>query len=172
MRATTLRLAGWLVPATVVLVVLLAVHALPTTRSLAIWVVLLTAIALYELVRGFRRHEIPKPVPVFDRALRSRGLPEPSESPFAGMEREITLATGTAEYAHRKFLPFLRTVAAARLATRHGVELERRPDVARRLLGEQVWELLRPERPAPADRLATGLRREQIAAVIDQLEKL
>jgi hypothetical protein len=169
---TALRLAPQVLGAVVVLVVLLAIHKLPTERSLAIWVVLLTAIALLELVRGFGRHEYPKPVPVFERAVRSRMAPDPAPSAFAGMEREIALATGTADHAHRKFLPLLRTTAAARLATRHGVELERRPDVARRLLGAQVWELLRPDRPEPDDRLGPGLSRDEIAAVVDRLESL
>jgi hypothetical protein len=169
---TALRLAPPLLGSTIVLVVLLAVRPLPTARSLAIWVVLLTSIALYELVRGLRRDEFPKPTPVFDRAVLARRSPAPAPSVFASMERELTLATGSADHAHRRFLPLLRMAAAARLATRHGVELDRQPDVARRLLGEQAWELLRPDRPEPADRFGPGPRREEIAAVIGRLEEL
>ena len=44
--------------------------------------------------------------------------------------------------------------------------------VARRLLGETTWDLLRPDRPQPADRLGPGLPREEIAAVIARLEEL
>lgn len=169
---TALRLTPQVLGAIAVLIILLAVRALPTERSLAIWVVLITAIALLELVRGFGRHELPKPVPLFERALRARRPPEPSESAFAGMEQEIALATATADHAHRRLLPLLRTAAAARLATRHGFELERRPDLAQQLLGEQVWALLRPDRPKPDDRFGPGLSRDEIAAVIDRLETL
>src|SRR5438552_15733448 len=104
---TALRLGPLALAATVVLVVLLAVRALPPTRSLAIWVVMVAAIVLFDLVRGFGKHEIPKPVPVFERAVRDRGSPEPAPAAFAGMEREITLATATADYAHLRFLPLL-----------------------------------------------------------------
>jgi len=152
-----------------VLVVLLAIHALPTARALAIWVVLLTAIALRELVRSIPRHTQR---PVFEAALRQRGTVAPTPSAFASMERELQLAMGFADHAHRRFFPLLRAAASARLATRHGIDLERRPDAARRLLGDDTWDLLRPDRPRPTDSLAKGPRRDEIAAVIGRLEEL
>ena len=72
------------------------------------------------------------------------------------MERELVLGSADADHAHRRLLPLLRGTAAARIAARHGFELERRPDAARALLGEDVWELLRPDRPEPEDRHAPG----------------
>ena len=167
---TALRLALPLAGATVVLIVLLAIRALQTERVLAIWVVLLTAIALRELVRSFPRDGGRKPR--FEAAVRRRNTAAPEPSPFAGMEHELLLGTAIAGHAHRRLLPLLREAATARLSLHHGVELERRPDVARRLLGETTWDLLRPERPEPANRLGPGPRREEIAAVIARLEEL
>jgi len=169
---TALRLAMPVLGACVVLVVLLAIHKLPTDRSLAIFVVLLTAIALLEIVRGFGGRARPEQASLFERAIRAHRSPEPLEPAFAGMENEIALATATADHAHRRFLPLLRAAAGARLAIRHGVELERRPDAARQLLGEQAWALLRPDRPEPADRLGPGLKQDEIAAVVARLEEL
>jgi hypothetical protein len=40
------------------------------------------------------------------------------------------------------------------------------------LLGEDAWELLRPDRPEPEDRHDSGVPREQIAAVIERVESL
>ncbi len=60
--------------------------------------------------------------------------------------------------------------AAARIAARHGFDLERQPELARALLGEDVWELLRPDRPEPADRFGPGVPHDQIAAVIARVE--
>ena len=88
------------------------------------------------------------------------------------MEREILLGIADADHAHRRLLPLLRATAAARLASRHGLELDRRPDLQRELLGREVWELLRPDRPAPADRHGSGLPREQVVAVIERVESL
>jgi hypothetical protein len=66
----------------------------------------------------------------------------------------------------------LREAAAARLSAGHNVDLERRPDAARALLGDDTWELLRPDRPEPYDRNAPGLPMSQIRDVISTLERL
>ena len=52
------------------------------------------------------------------------------------------------------------------------IELERRPEAARALLGEDAWELLRPDRPEPEDRHGPGVPRERVAAVIERVESL
>ncbi len=166
---TALRLGLSLVGATAVLIFLLALRPVPATRSLAIWAVLLTAIALRELVRSFPRDTRR---PVFEAALRQRRAVTPPPSVSAGMERELELATGFADHAHRRLYPLLRASAAARLSMRHGIELERQPDAARRLLGDEAWDLLRPDRPQPTDSLARGPRREEIAAIAARLEAL
>jgi hypothetical protein len=88
------------------------------------------------------------------------------------MERELVLGEADADHAHRRLVPLLRAAAAARVAARHGFELERRPETARMLLGEDAWELLRPDRPEPEDRHDSGVPREQIAAVIERVESL
>ena len=88
------------------------------------------------------------------------------------MEREIVLGSADADHAHRRLKPLLRGIASARIAARHGFELERRPEEARALLGEDVWELLRPDRPAPADRDAPGVPRKAIVAAIERIEAL
>ena len=170
MRGSYVRIGAWLALATTVLVVLLAVRPLPAKRSLAIWVVLLTAIALRELVRSL--HLRDEPTSHFEQALRQRVTPAGETSAFAGMERELELATASADHAHRRLVPLLRAAAAARLGMRHGIELERRPDLARQRLDEQTWDLLRPDRPEPPNRHAPGPRRSEIAAVIAQLERL
>jgi hypothetical protein len=156
--------------ATLVLAVLLPIHVLPTTRVFAIWVVLLTAIVLRELVRGFPSagaHQAR-----FETALRSSATTAPEPSTPPRIERELQLSLAFEDYAHRMLLPRLRTAAAARLSMRHGIELERQPDAARRFLGEETWDLVRPDRPAPGDGLGPGPPERDIAAVVSRLESL
>jgi hypothetical protein len=167
---TALRLAPPIAGATLVLAVLLPIRVLPVTRVLAIWVVLLTAIALRDLVRSFPPTANRKPR--FEAVLRTQARTAPETSDLPRMERELELSLAYADHAHRKLLPVLRTAAAARLSMRHGIELERQPDAARRLLGEQTWDLVRPDRPAPADGLGPGPPEEDIAAVVARLESL
>ena len=171
-----MRLAGrlaWASTAAIVaLVVLLALPQLPTPRALAIWVVLVAAISLVLIVRQSREHSGPKPALRFEAALRGRKPSASQPEELVRMERELVLGIADADHAHRKLLPLLRAAAAARLAARHGFELERRPEAARALLGEEVWDLLRPDRPEPADRHGPGVPREQIAAAIERVEAL
>jgi hypothetical protein len=152
--------------------VLLALRPLPTSRALAIWLLLLAAIALVVLVRRFRRKDGSRREGRFEAALRTRPTAPSPPVELLRMERELELGVASASHAQRRLLPLLRAAAAARLGAGRGVELERSPDAARALLGEEVWELLRPDRPEPADRHAPGPPRDQIVAVIDRVESL
>jgi hypothetical protein len=164
---------GWTATvATIALVVLLSASKLSTSRAVAIWVVVVTALALVALIRYSRERAGPEPPSRFERALRKTkpGNAQPEE--LLRMDREILLGIADADHAHRQLLPLLRATAAARLAARHGLALDRRPGLERSLLGEEVWELLSPDRPQPADRHAPGLTREQVVAVIERVESL
>jgi len=164
------RLLAPAIVATVALVVLLAVRPLSTSRALGIWVVIVAALALLLLVRHSRGGE--RHVHRFEAALRGR-TPTPSEPvELLRMERELELGIASAGSAYHRLLPLLRAAAEARLASRHGVELDRRPDAARALLGEEAWEWLRPDRPEPVDRFGRGVPRERVAALIERVESL
>jgi hypothetical protein len=165
------RLTVPVVAASVALAALLALRPLSTSRALAIWVVLVAAMALLLLVRQTRERS-GTPYGSFEAALRRPAVTAPAPLELLRTERDLELGIAGAAHAQHRLLPILREAAAARLASRHGVELERRPDAARELLGEDVWELLRPDRPAPADRFDPGVPREQVAAVIERVESL
>ena len=164
------RLVAPAIVATVALIVLLAVRPLSTSRALGIWVVVVAALALLLLVRHSRYGE--QHVRRFEAALRGR-TPTPSEPvELLRMERELELGIANAGSAYHRLLPLLRAAAEARLASRHGVELDRRPDAAQALLGEEAWEWLRPDRPEPVDRFGRGVPREHVAALIERVESL
>jgi hypothetical protein len=166
------RLAKAALAAVVALVVLLAIPKLSTPRALGIWVVLVTALVLVLLIRQSRGSGEPEPASRFEQALRGRKRATAQPEELLRMDRELVLGSADADHAQRRLLPLLRATAAARIAARHGFELERRPEEARALLGEDVWELLRPDRPEPEDRHASGVPRERIAAVIERVESL
>ena len=156
----------------ILLVLLLSLPQIPTSRALGVWVVVATALILYVLNRHAGDRVWPVPPPRFEQALRGR-KPEPSPpEELLRMDRQLVLGSADADHAHRRLLPLLRSVAAARIAARHGFELERRPEQARALLGEDVWELLRPDRPEPPDRHADGVPHKSIVAVIERVEAL
>jgi hypothetical protein len=171
-----MRLAGRLARTSVVaaaaLILLLAIPPLSTSRALAVWVVLVAAFVLVVFVRHARAQRGPAPARRFEDALRVRKPAASQPAELSRMERSLVLGSADADHAHRRLLPLLRSAAAARIAVRHGFDLERRPEAARSLLGEDAWELLRPDRPEPEDRFGPGIPHEDIAAVIARVEAL
>jgi hypothetical protein len=164
---------GWTVTlAAIALVALLAPPRLSTSRALAIWLVIVAALVLVALIRESRARGGPPPASQFEQALRQRKPATAQPEELLRMEREILLGIADADHAHRRLLPLLRATASARLAARHGVEPGRRPELERGLIGDEVWELLRPDRPEPTDRHGPGLREEQVVAVIEKVESL
>ena len=89
------------------------------------------------------------------------------------MERELVLGSADADHAHRRLLPLLRGARRLR-ASPPGTGSSSSAGPRRRaaLLGEDVWELLRPDRPQPEDRHGPGVPRAQVAAVIERVESL
>jgi NaMN:DMB phosphoribosyltransferase len=162
------RFVGSLATATAALGILIGIHAIKTERLLAGYAVAVAALALLAMVRSFR----PEQTRRFEQALRGRKPAASQALELMRMERELLLGSADADHAHRRLLPLLRAAAAARLIARHGVELGRRPEAARALLGADVWELLRPDRPEPEDRHGPGVPREQIIAAIEAVEAL
>jgi hypothetical protein len=158
--------------ATLALVILLALRPLSSSRAFAIWIVLVAAIVLVVLVRQHARGSTGRHAPRFERALHNPTPTSPPPVELLRMERELALGIADATHAHRRFLPLLRAAATARLASRHGIELDRRPDAARALLGEDAWDLLRPDRPEPVDRNGPGIPAERVGALIEGVESL
>jgi hypothetical protein len=88
------------------------------------------------------------------------------------LEREVTLGSQTAWDLHARLAPTLRETAAALLATRRGVDLEREPERAAALLGPDAWELARPDRSAPEDRHEPGVALDHLDRALTALERL
>ncbi len=159
--------------ATIGLVVALGAHPVSTREILAAYVLALSAIALLHLTRLARGEESWLRTPSeLDRTLASRPETRVRPAELIRIERELTLGSATQEHLHARLLPILRDAAAARLATKHEIDFDRRPDRARELLGDDTWEIVRPDREVPADRNAPGLPLRRIAAVIDTIERL
>jgi hypothetical protein len=83
----------------------------------------------------------------------------------------VTAGSSTAADVHRRVRPLLREIAAAQLA-RRGIGLDRDPQQARALIGEDLWELVRADRPAPETRDAPGMTLVQLTALTDRLEAM
>jgi hypothetical protein len=107
----------------------------------------------------------------FDRALAEMGR-HPADSGELTLVRDIKQSTISALHLHVRLRPVLREVAVHRLWMRFGVDLDREQARARELVGANAWELVRPDRPPPSDRLATGPALTDLRVVVDELERL
>ena len=104
-------------------------------------------------------------------APRSRS-PSPSvPSQLRRIERIVERSGESGLAAHTLLRPVLSEIAEARLA-RRGVRLSSDHDEARRLLGREAWELVRPDRAQPPDDRAPGVPARELEAVLDRLEAL
>lgn len=140
--------------------------AIPGDRRLVVHVYLLVlgAIFMSALLSGLGAAVPGRRRSQFLNALDARS-PKPEQvSELAKVEREVTLAVGSAHDLHARLLPRLREIAEARLerSGRHPG-----PDT----LGRS-WELLRADRPEPGDRFAPGIRAAELRALVSDLEKL
>jgi len=162
------RIATAFAIATVAFAVVLAVRPVRADRIVAGYLLGLTAIGLAALVRSLSDNMGEQPASRFERQME-RATEQPVRPPeLMRIEREITLGSSSAGHLHLRLLPLLREVATAKL----GIELDRRPEQAHAALGDETWELLRPDRPPPADRTAPGLPLRGIRALVDTLEQL
>jgi len=88
------------------------------------------------------------------------------------LERQLTYARMSSVDLHYRLRPLLRAIAAQRLAARRNISLDEQPERAQALLPPDAWELLRPDRPSPADRHARGLDRSTLASIVVALEEI
>jgi hypothetical protein len=128
------------------------------------------AVGLVVAIRALRRADPPEtllrnPAPTAERGRR----PPPS---LARLEQLAALGVASSFDLQYRLVPPLRSIAAGLLASRRRVELDTQPEVARRSLGDETWELVRPARPAPQDRISRGLTPAELTRVADSLERI
>jgi hypothetical protein len=107
---------------------------------------------------------------------RSRGrLPARQPAPpqrLVQLERLVSMSGSSALQVHAYLRPLLAEIASQRLAGR-GQTLERLSDAAGRdVLGERLWEVVRPDRPFPEDRHGPGVSSAELSAMLEALERL
>jgi hypothetical protein len=151
------------------LVVILIVLPGDRSRALDVYVLYLGALALLALARATAAtgegdplaHFLPEPE---SRSSRPR-LPE-----LARIEREVVLSTGSEFDQQLRVKPLLSDVAAHRLWTRRGIEMDESPERAREVLGDEVWELVKPGPPEPNRRYSSGLDIAGLRRIVEKIE--
>jgi len=159
-----------LVVATIALVALLGARPISRETTLAGYVIVVAAIGMAALTRAMRESRFDNPSS-FEQHLTRERVPPTRPNELIRVERDLVLGTENAGHFHARLLPLLRGAAAARLSD-HGVDLTRQPDAARRLLGEELWTFVRPDREEPDDLYTSGPSIRVVRRLVERIEAL
>jgi len=157
---------------TVVLVVLLIVLPGSTELVLHVYAIAIAAIAIVHLVRAIRTAHPGAAASPFDAALRKRTRHDERLPELARVEREVSLGMATAFDLHYRLRPPLRRIAGELLAARRGIDLDGSPEAARKVLGDETWEVVRADREPPRERYGAGMELATLQTVVTSLEAL
>lgn len=167
MRRVLLR---WAPFATLVtLVVLFVLLVAPVDRDLVLRIYALVvgglALATLSAATGFATRRTKSQ---FAAALRRTPVRFVRPEELERLERQVALSIENAADFHYRLRPALVAAADAAVWRRHGVSLERAED----LMPATLWAAVRPDREPPADRRAGGPPLEEVAALVDEIERM
>jgi hypothetical protein len=134
------------------------------------YALLVSGIALVVALRALRRADPPE-TPLRDPARRVDDSRRPPPS-LARLEQLAALGVASSFDLQYRFLPPLRSIASGLLASRRRIDLDTQQETAREILGEETWELVRPARPAPRDRISRGITPVELTRVAESLERV
>jgi hypothetical protein len=152
---------------------LVARRAAPGRHGLELdaYVLVLGGLALMALMAWLRKAAPASPHSELDEAL-DRKRDDPTRiAELDRLEREVYMGAARAFDFHYRFRPVVREIAAARLE-RRGLRLDTGTDAVQSLLGDELWELVRPERDPPSNRQAAGPGVEEIRNTVERLERI
>ena len=101
------------------------------------------------------------------RAATASLLPSQAER----FDRLVRAGVRHSEGVHHQLRPLLAEAVEPALA-RRGLSLEEGDPRVRDALGGELWELVRPDRPRPADPWGPGMDRGELERIVAQLEAL
>lgn len=169
------RLAlSWLCAALFATVVLLLARRVAPGRhdvELDVYVLVLGLFALLAVMARLRDVAPLEGRSELEQALEHEPAEPPRIAELDRLEREVTMGASSAFDLHYRLRPVAREIAAARLE-RRGLQLDSGGAEVRELLGEELWELVRPDREPPPQRHGPGPGSEEIRKTVEQLEQL
>ncbi len=165
------RLAGLLLLPTVVLAVALALAPHRAVLEIHVWLLVVLALVLVAFL-GAVQAAYPSRNSPFEASLRRLSPAAARPQSLERLEREVSMAGTSAFDLHARLRPGITSLAAELLAARRGIDLAGEPARARAVLGEDAWELVRPDRPAPGERYGPGIDATRLDRVVTALESI
>jgi hypothetical protein len=134
-----------------------------------VWLLVVLGLAFLAFL-GIARAAYPAAASPFVASLRQPTVAAARPGSLARVEREVSMAGVAAFDVHFRLRPALVQLAAELLSSRRGIDLEHEPDRAHAVLGDDAWELVRPDRPEPRDRHGAGINEADLDRVVTALE--
>lgn len=134
----------------------------------AFWVPTLAAAAALLLLRL----ELPAPRRRPRRQRPPRRFDNRDFPAYRRIEESLMWSRVSARHFDHAALPLLSRIVATQLAERRGIDAIADPDAARAALGDELWDLVDPDRPLSTDTGAPGVPRAVLTRLTDRLEKL
>jgi hypothetical protein len=109
-----------------------------------------------------------------EEALRPRtgtGRDQPRSRRQVDVAVRLSVSKTGAHELHYRLRPMLRELSISRLR-RHQVDLDSSPAAARAALGEELWQIVRPDCPAPDDPNGRGVALATLGSMVERLESL
>ena len=158
--------------ATVALIVARVVVPGRKELELDVYVLSVGAMALLAAIMATRRA-----FPVEERSSLADALEREPRTPvrppeLERTERLLSMAATTAFDLHFRLRPVLREVAEQRLADRRGLRLDSGDPRVEEVCGEDLWEVVRPDREAPDHRFLPGLAPAALHRALERLEAI
>lgn len=169
MRKDLFAAVRFLVVPTIALIGLAIVARGRLELGLRIYALILCATAIVLLLLALSRAYPPETALRESPPATSKRPPPPS---LGRIEHEVALGVAGSFDLHYRLVPRLRSLATGLLESRRKVSLEAHAATAHGILGDETWELVRPDRPAPQERLARGVPPRDLARVVDALEAI
>jgi hypothetical protein len=139
--------------------------------ELDLYILALGVMALLAAVSWLREIAPPEGKSELEQAL-ARELPEPPTIPeLDRLERAVYVGAARAFDLHYRLRPVLREITATRLE-RRGLRLDSQSKAVRELLGDELWELTRPDREPPANRHSPGPGLGPLRTMVASMEEL
>jgi hypothetical protein len=166
------RAAIWAAVAVVALVVALATMPFRHGAIVQGWLLTCGGLILLQLVAATRAPALDNEPSSFERALRSAPPAPERPTELARLEREVYLGMTGQFFLHRRLRPTLREIAEQRLRDCRGVELDSGDAGVLAALGDDGWELLRPDRKEHWNPDAAGIGLPELERVVTALERI
>ena len=156
---------------TLALAAALAIAPSRAALEVHVWLLVVLGIALLAFL-ALVDTAYPRAASPFDASLVRTTEPVQRPSSLVRLEREVSMAGSAAFDLHLRLRATVSAIATELLSSRRGIDLRTDPEAARAVLGEDVWELVRPDRPAPTVRHAPGIDDAELERVVTALERI